>query len=171
MLTFSNLLIVFVSSSMPRFGSGATSLNVVTHQQQQQQQAGCRCQELRAENELLKQLVETLTKQHKAAEDKVNLLQVCATLPNMQIIYRATVCQSQLLSPEAGVGSPLSLISEALRSRLGLKSLGVPGPVTGAGQGAGAGPGFNERGIRRVLGQAEPRPVTSTLVTTTRCGQ
>ena len=87
MLTFSNLLIVFVSSSMPRFGSGATSLNVVTHHQQQQQ-AGCRCQELRAENELLKQLVETLTKQHKAAEDKVNLLQVCATLPNMQIISR-----------------------------------------------------------------------------------
>ena len=88
MLTFSNLLIVFVSSSMSRFGSGATSLNVVTHQQQQQQQAGSRCQELRAENELLKQLVETLTKQHKAAEDKVNLLQVCATLPNMQIISR-----------------------------------------------------------------------------------
>ena len=87
MLTFSNLLIVFVSSSMPRFGSGATSLNVVTHQQQQQQ-AGSRCQELRAENELLKQLVDTLTKQHKAAEDKVNLLQVCATLPNMQIISR-----------------------------------------------------------------------------------
>ena len=86
MLTFSNLLIVFVSSSMPRFGSGATSLNVVTHQQQQQ--AGSRCQELRAENELLKQLVDTLTKQHKAAEDKVNLLQVCATLPNMQIISR-----------------------------------------------------------------------------------
>ena len=72
--------------TVPRFGSGATSLNVVTHQQQQQQQAGCRCQELRAENELLKQLVDTLTKQHKAAEDKVNLLQVCATLPNMQII-------------------------------------------------------------------------------------
>ena len=74
--------------TVPRFGSGATSLNVVTHQQQQQQQAGCRCQELRAENELLKQLVDTLTKQHKAAEDKVNLLQVCATLPNMQIISR-----------------------------------------------------------------------------------
>ena len=72
--------------TVPRFGSGATSLNVVTHQQQQQQQqAGSRCQELRAENELLKQLVETLTKQHKAAEDKVNLLQVCASLPNMQI--------------------------------------------------------------------------------------
>ena len=66
--------------TVPRFGSGATSLNVVTHQQQQQQQqAGSRCQELRAENELLKQLVETLTKQHKAAEDKVNLLQVCAS--------------------------------------------------------------------------------------------
>ena len=65
---------------MPRFGSGATSLNVVTHHQQQQQQAGCRCQELRAENELLKQLVDTLTKQHKAAEDKVNLLQVCLQL-------------------------------------------------------------------------------------------
>ena len=75
--------------TVPRFGSGATSLNVVTHhQQQQQQQAGSRCQELRAENELLKQLVETLTKQHKAAEDKVNLLQVCATLRNMQIISR-----------------------------------------------------------------------------------
>ena len=74
--------------TVPRFGSGATSLNVVTHQQQQQQQqqqAGSRCQELRAENELLKQLVETLTKQHKAAEDKVNLLQVCASLPNIQI--------------------------------------------------------------------------------------
>ena len=67
--------------TVPRFGSGATSLNVVTHQQQQQhQQAGCRCQELRAENELLKQLVDTLTKQHKAAEDKVNLLQVCLQL-------------------------------------------------------------------------------------------
>ena len=64
--------------TVPRFGSGATSLNVVTHQQQQQ--AGSRCQELRAENELLKQLVETLTKQHKAAEDKVNLLQVCVQL-------------------------------------------------------------------------------------------
>ena len=54
--------------------------------------------------------------------------------------------------------SPLSLISEALRSRLGL----------GGAASAPLIPGLNGRGVRRVLTAAEPRVTTSTFVVTTR---
>ena len=53
--------------SIPRFG--ANSLNVVTQEEQDQ------CQDLRSENELLKQLVDKLTKQQQAVEAKEKLLQ------------------------------------------------------------------------------------------------
>ena len=58
-----------------------------------------------------------------------------------------------------GSSSPLSLISEALRSRLGLS-----GPASTPFI-----PVLQERGVRRVLTAAEPRVTTSTIVTTTRC--
>jgi len=120
-------------SSIPRFGSGANSLNVVTQDDEDV------CEDLRSENDLLKKLVEQLTKQQKAAEAKEKLLQ-------------------SKLQGGAGAG-PLSLISEALRSRLGVNNpaAGVNNPFL---------PGFNERGIRRVLTQ-EPQVTTSTIVTTT----
>ena len=51
--------------SIPRFG--ANSLNVVTAEEEDQ------CQDLRSENELLKQLVDKLTKQQQAVEAKEKL--------------------------------------------------------------------------------------------------
>ena len=90
----------------------------------------CDCEDVRAENDLLKQLVDKLTKQVEASEQRVQ--------------------QS----------SPLSLISEALKSRLGLA------PVSKNGLNPFL-PGSNDidRGIRRVVSQAEP--VTSTILITT----
>ena len=90
----------------------------------------CDCEDLRTENDLLKQLVEKLSKEVEASEQRVQQ------------------------------ASPLSLISEALKTRLGLAPVSKNGlkPFL-------AGPGTNERGIRRVVTQAEP--VTSTLLITT----
>lgn len=89
----------------------------------------CDCEDVRTENDLLKQLVDKLTKQVEASEQRV---------------------QQQ--------SSPLSLISEALKTRLGLA------PVSKNGLNPFL-PGSNERGIRRVVSQAEP--VTSTILITT----
>ena len=91
----------------------------------------CDCEDLRTENDLLKQLVEKLSKQVEASEQRLQ--------------------QS----------SPLSLISEALKTRLGLTPISKNGlnPFL---------PGTNERGIRRVVGQAgQAEPVTSTILITT----
>ena len=92
------------------------------------------CEELRAENELLKQLVDKLTKQLEASE-----------------------VRAQQASPVTSL-SPLSLISEALKTRLGLAQVSNNGLTPFL-------PGINERGIRRVVSQGEP--VTSTLLITT----
>lgn len=93
----------------------------------------CQCEELRAENEALKQLVDKLTVQLQSSELKAQQ----SSQPSL---------------------SPLSLISEALKTRLGLA------PVSNNGL-APFLPGINERGIRRVVTQAEP--VTSTILITT----
>ena len=95
------------------------------------------CEELRAENELLKQLVDKLTKQLQASELRA---QQVTTLPTATKL------------------SPLSLISEALKTRLGLAGVANNGLTPFL-------PGIQERGIRRVVTQAEP--VTSTLLITT----
>lgn len=91
------------------------------------------CEDLRAENEVLKQLVDKLSVELQSSE-----------------------LRAQKSSPASL--SPLSLISEALKSRLGLA------PVSNNGL-APFLPGINERGIRRVVTQAEP--VTSTILITT----
>ena len=96
-------------------------------------QPSSECEDLRAENELLKQLVDKLTAQLQSSELK-----------------------AQQVSPASL--SPLSLISEALKTRLGLA------PVSNNGL-APFLPGIKERGIRRVVTQAEP--ITSTLLITT----
>ena len=58
--------------SVPRFGTGANNLNVVTPKKEREDSCG----ELRGENELLKQLVESLKKQQQASEAREKLLQV-----------------------------------------------------------------------------------------------
>ena len=93
----------------------------------------CDCEDLRTENDLLKQLVEKLSKQVEARQQ----------VQQVQQVQQA---------------SPLSLISEALKTRLGLA------PVSKNGLNPFL-PGINDRGIRRVVTQAEP--VTSTLLITT----
>ena len=60
--------------SVPRFGSGANNLNLVTVEEEEA--AGDTCEDLRAENELLKQLVESLQKQQQKSEAREKLLQV-----------------------------------------------------------------------------------------------
>ena len=60
--------------SVPRFGSGANNLNLVTVEEDKA--AGNTCEDLRGENELLKQLVESLQKQQQASEAREKLLQV-----------------------------------------------------------------------------------------------
>ena len=59
--------------SVPRFGSGANNLNLVTPKKEDT------CEDLRGENELLKQLVESLKKQQQASEAREKLLQVRIT--------------------------------------------------------------------------------------------
>ena len=55
--------------SVPRFGAGANNLDLVTPKEDT-------CDDLRGENELLKQLVESLKKQQQASEAREKLLQV-----------------------------------------------------------------------------------------------
>ena len=56
--------------SVPRFGSGANNLNLVTSKKEDT------CEDLRGENELLKQLVESLKRQQQASDAREKLLQV-----------------------------------------------------------------------------------------------
>ena len=57
--------------SVPRFGSGANNLNLVTPKKEEDS-----CEDLRGENELLKQLVESLKRQQQASDAREKLLQV-----------------------------------------------------------------------------------------------
>ena len=68
--------------SVPRFGTGANNLNVVTPKKEREDSCG----ELRGENELLKQLVESLQRQQQAAGARENILKVQMLLAKKNVI-------------------------------------------------------------------------------------